>query len=108
MNGFKLKINKEQVCGAIENGITSITVTNKEGKYRLHFGSLSSDGNTSYTWYASDLEMGDTLDIYFGDIIDSPIPVEIRNYDRPEQERQKEDLEIYYRLKQELIDEGLI
>lgn len=108
MKGLKLQINKKQVCGAIENGITGVLVTCKEDKYRVFFSSLGNEGNTSYTWYASDLEMNDTMDICLEDITEVPIPIETRNYNKPEEERLKEDLEIYHRLKQELMDEGLI
>ena len=108
MKGFKLQMNGECISGAIDNGITSILVSNKEGKYRVVFSSMDNTGMFSYTWYSSGMEIGDHLSISFEDIIHVSEVKETRDYNITLEESQKRDLETYYKLKAELIKEGII
>ena len=108
MKGFTLQMNGECISGAIENGITSVTVTCKEGHCHVYFGSLDNSGMFAYTWYTSDMETGDCLNICFEDIVNTPKAIETRDYNRTPEESQKEDLETYRKLKAELIEEGII
>jgi hypothetical protein len=104
MTGFILQIDNKYISGAIEEGITSILLTLKEDQFRLHFGSLDKSGMLSYTWYATDLNIGDCLKISFTNIISLSKPQEVVNYNLLDED--KLDLDYYHRLKKELIEEG--
>ena len=103
-----MQINKECISGTIAEGITSIILTYKEDQCRIHFGSLDKSGMHSYTWYASDLRPGDCLSVLFTDITQTSEVKEMRDYNKPSEELQKENLELYARLKKELTEEGLL
>jgi hypothetical protein len=103
MKGFILRVNGECMSGAIAEGITSIILTYKENKCRVHFGSMDKSGMLSYTWYAADMETGDCLNILFTDNIHVSEAKEIRDYNQPQ-----DNLELYLKLKEELEEEGLL
>ncbi len=106
MKGFTLKKDNIIISGAIDEGITSIILTNKDGVFRLHFGRMDKTGMHSYTWYASDLELGDLLQICYTDIITISEPQVILDYSSLDHD--KLELDYYYRLKRELIEEGVL
>jgi hypothetical protein len=108
MKGFILQINGERISGAIDEGITSIIMTCKEDQCHVSFGSLDKSGTLSYTWYASDMETGDCLNIFFTDNINISEAKETRDYNKSLEESRKESLELYLKLRQELIEEELI
>ena len=108
MKGFTLKINGECISGSIEDGITSVLVTYKDGLFRVFFSSLDKSGMLAYTWYASELKIGDCIRVCFEDITRLSEAREIRNYNKMLEQSQKETLETYRTLKEELIEEGLI
>ena len=109
MKGFRLYINDECISGAIESGITSILITNKVGSSDVHFCSLDNTGMHAYTWYASDLKIGDAMTICFEDLVQVSNPKETRDYYyRSQEEIQADEIKEYERLKAELIAEGLI
>jgi hypothetical protein len=101
-------MNGKCISGAIENGITNIIVTYKKDQCHVYFGSMDNSGLLAYTWYTSDIEIGDSLNICFEDIIHISEAREIRNYNRTLEKSQKEDLETYRKLKKELIEKGVI
>ena len=104
MTGFILQIDNKIISGTIEEGITSILLTFKEDRFRLHFGSLDKSGMISDVWYATDLEIGDHLIINFTNV-DSPSKAqEVVNYNLLDED--KLNLDYYHRLKKELIEEG--
>lgn len=106
MKGFTLQKGNNIISGAIEEGITSIILTNKDGVFRLHFGSMDKTGMHAYTWYASDLELGDTLQICYTNIVNISEPQSILDYNSLDHD--KIELEYYHRLKKELIEEGVL
>lgn len=106
MKGFTLKKGGNIISGAIEEGITSIILSNKDGVFRLHFGSLDKTGMQACTWYASDLELGDTLQICYTDVVNTSEPQEVLDYNSLDHD--KVELDYYYRLKRELIEEGVL
>jgi coenzyme F420-reducing hydrogenase delta subunit len=108
MKGFTLRVNKECISGAINEGITGIIVTYKEGQCHVNFSSMDKSGMLSYTWYAADLEQGDCLSICFENISSVSQAKGARDYNKSQEEIQKESLELYRKLKEELINEGLI
>jgi hypothetical protein len=108
MKGFTLRVNDECISGAIDEGITGIIVTYREGRCHANFGSMDKSGMLSYTWYTADMEKGDCLNICFEDIITVSEARETRDYNKSQEEREKESVELYRKLKKELIEEGLI
>lgn len=106
MTGFILQIDNKSISGAIDEGITSILLTFKEGLFRLHFGSLDKSGMISHTWYATDLKVGDHLKIRFTDISSPSEAQDVVNYNLLDTD--KISLDYYYRLKKELIEEKLL
>jgi hypothetical protein len=108
MKGFTLRVNKECISGAINEGITGVIVTYKEGRYHVSFSSMDKSGMLSYTWYAADMEEGDCLSICCEDVTSVSKAPKIRDCNKSQEEAQKESLELYRKLKKELIDEGLI
>jgi hypothetical protein len=54
------------------------------------------------------MEDGDCLNICFEDIISVSEAKETRDYNKSQKETQKEDLELYWKLRKELVEEGLI
>lgn len=107
MKGFKLSIKGKQISGAIENGITGITITSEKGQCRVFMNSLNETGLLSYTWYSADLEIGDSLSISFEDITDVSEVQETVDHSNPD-EIDKQLLKSYYKWREELITEGLI
>lgn len=106
MKGFVLNIGEKTVCGAIDNGITSVLISNKEGPFRLYFGSMDNK-NISYIWYVADLQLGDSFAITYEEVEHTSEPQRIGDgRNTPEDDLRL--LESYHKLKQELIDEGLI
>ena len=99
MKGFKLQVNEKFISGATDEGITSIIITCKENLCHVNFGSLDKTGMYSYTWYASDLRLNDCLNISFEDIVALSEITETRDYNKSLEESQKEDLEIYLKLR---------
>ena len=61
----------------------------------------------SYTWYDSDLDIGDYLTVNFENIIDISENIASRDYNITIDESLN-DLETYLKLKAELIEEGVI
>ncbi|WP_320167775.1 hypothetical protein [Mangrovibacterium marinum] len=106
MKGFTLRKDNNIISGAIKEGITSIILTNKDGVFRLTFGSMDKTGMHAYTWYASDLEVGDTLQICYTDIVNISEPQVILDYNSLDHD--KLELDYYHRLKKELIEEGVL
>jgi hypothetical protein len=107
MKGFTLHVGEERISGTIAEGITGIIVTYREDQCRIDFSSLDKGGIRAYTWYAADMKEGDCLDIFFEDVT-SVSEAKIRDYNKSPDESMQESLELYRKLKKELIEEGLI
>jgi hypothetical protein len=107
MKGFTLRVNNECISGAIDEGITGIIVTYSENQCRMYFSSLGKSGMLSYTWYAANMEDGDCLNICFEDITSVSEAKETRGYNKSQKESMKESLELYWKLRKELIEELL-
>jgi hypothetical protein len=65
---------------------------------------MNKSGMFSYTWYASDLEKGDCLNIRFEDIANVSEAKETRDFNISSEDSARRDLETYRRLKAELIE----
>ena len=107
MKGFELTINGEKIEGAISEGITSIILSCKNNQYTINFGSMDNTGMLTYTWFSSSLEQGSKLKVVSKEVAVTSNPIEIRDYNNKEQIDQLE-LESYFKLRDELIKEGLI
>jgi hypothetical protein len=107
MRGFELTINGEKIEGAIGEGITSIVLSCKDNQYNINFGSMDNTGMLTYTWFSSDLKQGSKLKIVSKEVSVTLNPIDIRDYNNKEQ-MDKLELESYFKLRDELIKEGLI
>lgn len=107
MRGFKLKIHGKEISGAIEVGITNIVLSCKENQFHLTFSSLDETGMISQVWYSSYLELGDRLSIIFDDTYGVSQPMEVRDYTNKDA-MDRLLLQSYHRLREELVNEGLI
>ena len=106
MKGFVLNTGNESLSGGLENGITNVHISNKEGLYRLIFGGMDDDG-VFYTWYRANLELGDSFSLCYDEIVSvSSAKKSLDNRNTAEDDQYA--LESYHKLKQELIKEGLI
>ena len=106
MKGFVLNTGNEIISGGLNNGGTNVLISNKEGLYRLNFGGVDDNG-VFYTWYNANLEIGNSFTLWYDEIADiSPARKFLNNMNTAEDD--KHALELYHKLKQELIDEGLI
>lgn len=106
MKGFIVNINDKNIVAAMENGIADVLITNKEGPYRLLLGGMD-DKTISYSWYSVDLELDDSFTVTYDEVECVSIPKRIWDAkNNPEDDLAI--LESYHKLKQELIEEGLI
>ena len=103
MIGFILKLNDEVFAGAMD-GCSTITITGKNDTFRLEFGSMDKLAH-SCVWCTKTLEAGDRLSIKYTDIDKSEISAFAEFIDVVDEFKL---LESYHRMKQELMDEGLI
>lgn len=107
MKGFKLSLNEKRLSGAIKEGITSVLITFNDGKFNLNFSSLN-QANQSYIWHKTDLKIGDLIDISFEENVDVSEAQEIIDHNISKDESDKRTLDSYHKLRQELIQEGLL
>ena len=107
MKGFELNINDNIISGGIENGLTGIVISCRENKCQLDFSSLDHTGMISSIWYSSILKLGDKIMIKAVEINHASAPAEIRDY-KDKELMNKIDLDSYYRMRKELVSEGLI
>jgi len=68
---------------------------------------MDGSGTMAYTWYMSDLTLGDKLSIFFKQIETISDPFRVIDYQDSALLEQME-VETYYKLQNELIEEGLI
>ena len=106
MKGFKLNMSDKAISGAVKRGFTSVMISNKDGFYKLDFGSVDDEGNF-YTWYNINLQYGDSFNIYYDEISEVSSTNNIRNISNAEEENELA-IKLYHKLKQELIEEGLL
>jgi hypothetical protein len=106
MKGFILKTGSEIISAGLDNGLTDMLISNKEFYYLLKLGGLDA-ANISHIWYNTELQLGDSFSITYDKIERISTPIRIGNdLNTPEDDRVL--LKSYYKLKQELIEEGLI
>lgn len=110
MKGFILKAADKVISGGLNSGITDVLISNKEFYYRLNFGGMD-DANVSYTWYSEEVQPGDIFTLRYEEISETSPAIKVRDCCQDyvsTNEDDREALEQYYRLKKELIEEGLI
>lgn len=110
MKGFVLKMDDKIFSGGLDDGIVDVLVSNKEFGYKLKFGGLDNN-NVSYTWHNVELQLGDRFAICYETIKNATPATTIKNCNIGNVSTDEEDrksLNLYYQLKKELIQEGLI
>lgn len=108
MKGFSLKIDNKTIHAALESGSSGIIISNKEGDYNISLHGMDDKG-VYYVWYKKNLSVGDSMSIKHEIIEQSMVsePIFIRDVNDEDAEN-KLLLDAYHKLKQELLDEGLI
>ena len=108
MRGFIVIQSQETVNAAIEKGSVSILISNKEGDYSVYVGGMDVDG-VFYTWISRKLVENDSFEIRLSDFEPSSVSEFASKRDvRDEESENNLLLEAYYRLRNELVDEGLL
>lgn len=107
MKGFELLVNGCQIRGGIHKGVTGVIITYKDNACSILFSSLSDAGMFSQTWYSSNLALDDKIIILCKEIDNPSEPESILDYNDKEL-LNKLQLETYYKMRDELIKEGLI
>ncbi len=108
MNGFTIKHNDKELHIALPTGGVTLLIINKEGKFNIHCQGMDRDA-TFYSWHEEELKTGDTVTLCYGEqdaaTISQPIYVHKRESQISEDQ---ELLANYHKMKQELMDEGLL
>lgn len=109
MRGFTLQINGKSISAeAIEGGCVGIILTNKEGPFRICFSGIDNE-MISYTWYASELTLGDRFCISYRNNVQPSVAMTVHDYKQlSEEEVLKRELELYWQLKKELENEHIL
>ncbi len=109
MYGFRIKHNfKNFVISLADEGAVGINVDNKwNGTFYLNVGGCDKQGR-SHQWHSEKLQLGDEIEIIFEDVCENEIsPARIFDFADPECRKAKM-IEAYIKLKQELIDDGVL
>lgn len=108
MIGLKITHNKKEVACALDSGIISVLLTNKSGNYRITCAGTDENSN-SYTWYGENVKPGDSISACFSHLRENDLcrPISTKMYASAYNEK-KWLLQEYIRMKQELIEEGLL
>lgn len=103
MKGFLLQINKEKISAeSIKKGCINILLTNKEGVFKINFGGMD-ENMYSYTWYSSELTLGDEICISYKENVQTSNPIAKVNFAQlTKEEVLQRELETYWKLKAEL------
>lgn len=104
MKGLALNINGQIVKAG---GYAGVVMSNKDSCLRISL--IGCDKEYSYTYLSRNLRIGDNIIVAYEDIAEPDLlsPVNIIDHRNPE-ELKRCALEEYYRLRQELIEEGLL
>ena len=104
MKGIALDFNGHTVKAG---GYAGVIMSNKESGLRISL--IGCDKNCSYTYFSHDLKIGDNIIVWYEDIDESDVsaPVSTLDYGNPDDVK-RSVLNEYYRLRQELIDDGLL
>lgn len=105
MTGFELKHNGQITKGAVENGVTSISLFQHKEVIHLAFGGLDVDLKQHLTWLESIVEERDDISIKVVNIDESSSIIKVI----PENKGMLEDkIDEYNRLKRYLEKEGIL
>ncbi|MBE6307763.1 MAG: hypothetical protein E7087_00425 [Bacteroidales bacterium] len=108
MNGFIIKAGEENIYAALKSGSFGIIISNKEGDFNISINGMDENA-LFYSWEHRKLNLNEVITIAFDTLDESVIstPTNIRDVNNTIQEQELE-LELYYKLKKELLDKGLI
>lgn len=105
MIGFELKHNGQTTKGTVENGVTSISLLQREGVVHLRFGGLDADLQQHFIWLESVAGESDDISIKVVNIEESSAIVRVI----PKREETLEDkIDEYNRLERYLKKEGIL
>ena len=110
MKGFTVSSSVAPLAkAAIESGNVTVMITNKEGKYSLQLSALDSTGTIDHTWISRPLLEDEVLNVVFEEIDESSVSEvqSVRDFN-DEVNETRLLLESYYRLRDELIQEGVL
>lgn len=104
MKGIELTYNGQTIKAA---GYAGVVMSNKESGLRISL--VGCDPDHSYTYFSRELQPGDDIFVTYEDMDVAEVsdPVSILDYGNPEEVKNKV-LSEYYRLRRELLDEGLL
>lgn len=104
MKGIELTYNGQTIKAA---GYAGVVMSNKESGLRICLVGCAPDH--SYTYFSRELQPGDDIFVTYEDMDTSDVstPFSILDYGNPEEVKSK-ILNEYYRLRRELIDEGML
>lgn len=108
MNGFRWMREGEVACAALPCGSVGVLLTNKEGDYTVSLQGMDAQG-VFYVWHRAKLHVGDSLTVSFEAVEEADVsePISVRDV-RDEEAERRLLLGSYHRLRQELINEGLL
>ena len=98
-----MSIQKEHF-GNMPDGqeVFKYTLTNKEGVFKINFGGMD-ENMYSYTWYSSELTLGDEICISYKENVQTSNPIAKVNFAQlTKEEILQRELETYWKLKAEL------
>lgn len=107
MKGIRLNVDGMSIVGAISGGITGVILSYREREYSIVFSSLDDAGMKSTIWFSGALKKGSKVNISFEEIETSSEPQKEIDYGS-QHSIDQQDIETYYRLKEELTKDGLI
>lgn len=108
MKGFSLQIGDNITYAALETGSVGMLISNKSGEFTISLNGMDMQG-TYYEWYNHKLCIGDSITLKYDSVDESMIskPIFVRDVNDKESE-DKLLLDSYDKLRQELLEEGLI
>lgn len=108
MIGFSLKRGNDVVYAAVQAGSIGVIISNKEGTLKVSLSGIDAHG-VYYVWYDDKICIGDSILIKYENINEQMLstPIFIRDVKDKESEN-KLLLDSYYKLKKELLAEGLL
>lgn len=105
MKGFIVDMNELITSTALASGAFGVIITNKSGAFTLDCSGIDSEGK-QYSWMYESLKLGDCVTIKYEDLdeLNLTVPRKVKEVGGSDEEL----LDEYKRLKQELIDSGIL
>ncbi len=115
MIGFEINVKGQTIFSAVENGVSSVIVTqiSKEGTNSIDLNISALDTSDEQIkkniyWLDCPLEEGDTFTVKVKDLQEISDPLNVKVTEHNQEEEDKKNVKRYYALKKKLEDKGLI